>query len=246
MANVEGKVVLITGAGSGIGKVVAETFAENKAKVVCLDIKGAEETAEKLNSSGYEAHAIEMNVSKLEDWEKARDQVISQYGRIDVLCNIAGISEAVDIVDLEEADFDKMMNVNLKGPYFGMKVVLPEFVKQSSGKIVNIASLAAHVGLTGLPSYSASKGGVIAMTRQVAVEYAPKNIQINAISPGIINTPILANNPPEVTKQFTDATPAGRLGEPKEIANLVMYLSSPEADFITGQAIKVDGGWGSQ
>lgn len=246
MANVEGKVVLITGAGSGIGKVVAETFAENKAKVMCLDIKGADETAEKLKDSGYDAHAFEMDVTNLEDWKNVKEQVLSHYGKIDVLCNIAGISEAVDIVDLEEADFDKMMNVNLKGPYFGMKVILPEFVKQSSGKIVNIASLAAHVGLTGLPSYSASKGGVIAMTRQVAVEYAPKNIQINAISPGIINTPILANNPPEVTKQFTDATPAGRLGEPKEIANLVVYLSSPEADFITGQAIKVDGGWGSQ
>lgn len=139
-----------------------------------------------------------------------------------------------------------MMNINLKGPYHGMKVMLPKFVKQESGEIVNIGSLAAHIGLPGLPSYSASKGGIVALTRQVAVAYAPKNIQVNAVSPGIIETPILLNNPPEVTQQFTDATPAGRLGKPEDIANMVVYLSSDESNFVTGQTIKVDGGWGSQ
>ena len=127
-----------------------------------------------------------------------------------------------------------------------MKTVLPEFVKNNQGKIVNIASLAAHVGLEGLPSYSASKGGVIAMSRQVAMDYADKNIQVNVVSPGIIATPILANNSPEMTKAFTEATPAKRLGKPEEIANMVLFLSSNESDFITGQAIKVDGGWGSK
>lgn len=246
MVNVSDKVVIVTGAGSGIGKVVAQQFGEKKAKVVCADIKGAEETANEITDAGGTALGVYLDVSKLDDWHTVKDKVIEEFGVVDVLCNIAGISEAVDIVDLEEEDFDNMININLKGTFFGMKVVLPEYLKNGSGKIVNIASLAAHVGLTGLPSYSASKGGVIAMSRQVAVEYAPKNIQINVVSPGIIETPILANNPPEVTKAFTDATPAGRLGTPAELASMVVYLSSEEANFVTGQVIKVDGGWGSK
>lgn len=246
MVNVKDKVVIVTGAGSGIGKVVAQQFGEKNAKVVCADIKGSEETVKEIIDAGGTALAVHLDVSKLDDWHAVRDRTIQEYGEINVLCNIAGVSEAVDIVDLLEEDFDRMININLKGTFFGMKVVLPEFLKNNSGKIVNIASLAAHVGLTGLPSYSASKGGVIAMSRQVAVEYAPKNIQINVVSPGIIETPILANNPPEVTKAFTDATPAGRLGKPAELASMVVYLSSEESNFVTGQVIKVDGGWGSK
>ncbi|MFD1607487.1 SDR family NAD(P)-dependent oxidoreductase [Oceanobacillus luteolus] len=240
------KVVIVTGAGSGIGKVVAKQFGVSGAKVVCTDIKGAEETATEINNEGGNAIGLYLDVSSLDDWKSVKDKAIQEFGEINALANIAGISEAVDIVDLEEDDFDKMININLKGTFFGMKVVLPEFLRTGAGKIVNIASLAAHVGLTGLPSYSASKGGVIAMSRQVAVEYAPKNIQVNVVSPGIIETPILANNPPEVTQAFTDATPAGRLGKPEEIANMVVYLASEEANFVTGQVIKVDGGWGSK
>jgi NAD(P)-dependent dehydrogenase (short-subunit alcohol dehydrogenase family) len=246
MAKVNDKVVIVTGAGSGIGKITAQKFADDGAKVICADIKGSEESAQEIQKAGGTAMGVELDVTQLDSWKAAKEKTISEFGRIDVLCNIAGISEAVDIVDLEEADFDKMININLKGTFFGMKVVLPEYVKNESGKIVNIGSLAAHVGLTGLPSYSASKGGVIAMSRQAAVEYAPKNIQINVVSPGIIETPILANNPPEVTQEFTDATPAGRLGKPEEIASMVLFLSSDEADFVTGQVIKVDGGWGSK
>lgn len=218
MSTVENKVAIITGAGSGIGKEVALTFGKKGAKVVCADIKNAEATAKEIQDAGGEAIALELNVTNLESWESAKEETLKKFGRIDVLANIAGISEAVDIVDLEEKDFDNMININLKGPYFGMKTVLPEFVKNESGKIVNIASLAAHLGLPGLPSYSATKGGIAALTRQVAVEYAPKNIQVNAVSPGIIETPILMNNPPEVTQQFKDATPAGRLGKPEDLS----------------------------
>lgn len=246
MSKVKNKSVIVTGAGSGIGKTVAQQFAENGAKVICADIKGAEESAKAIQDDGGTAIGVHLDVTQLDSWKEAKEKAISEFRSVDVLCNIAGISEAVDIVDLEENDFDNMININLKGTFFGMKTVLPEFVKNESGKIVNIGSLAAHVGLTGLPSYSASKGGVIAMSRQAAVEYAPKNIQINVVSPGIIETPILANNPPEVTKEFTDATPAGRLGKPEEIASMVLYLSSDESDFVTGQVIKVDGGWGSK
>lgn len=243
MADLKDKVVLVTGAGSGIGKVVAQQFGKKGAKVVCADIKNAAATAQEITDVGGKALGLHLDVSSLADWQDGLAKTLAEYGSIDALCNIAGISEAVDIVDLDEKDFDKVINVNLKGTFLGMKVVLPEFVKQGSGKIVNIASVAAHIGLTGLPSYSASKGGVIAMSRQVAMDYADKNVQINVISPGIIETPILATNPPEVTKAFTDATPVGRLGKPVELASMVLYLSSDEASFITGQVIVVDGGW---
>lgn len=240
---VKGKVAIVTGAGSGIGKEVATLLAEKGAKVVCADINNADITSKEIQESGNEALDVHLDVADFNNWNEVKDTVIEKYEKIDILCNIAGISEAVDIIDLEESDFDNMININLKGPYLGMKVVIPEFVKNKSGKIINIASLAAHLGLPGLPSYSASKGGVAAMTRQVAVEYAPDNIQINAISPGIIETPILLNNPPEVTQQFTEATPAGRLGKPRDIANMVLFLSSDESSFVTGQVMKVDGGW---
>ncbi len=246
MLNLKDKVVLVTGAGSGIGKVVAQEFGKNGAKVVCADIKNSAETAKEITDAGGKALSLDLDVSVLAEWQAGLAKTLAEYGSIDALCNIAGISEAVDIVDLTEADFDKMIAVNLKGTFFGMKVVLPEFVKQGSGKVVNIASVAAHLGLTGLPSYSASKGGVIALSRQVAMDYAAKNVQVNVVSPGIIETPILANNPPEVTKAFTDATPVGRLGKPVELANMVLYLSSDAANFITGQTFIVDGGWVSR
>ncbi|MBU8905793.1 SDR family NAD(P)-dependent oxidoreductase [Desertibacillus haloalkaliphilus] len=242
----EEKVAIITGAGSGIAKNIAFRFAKEGCAVICADIKGEEETAAKINEAGGRALAIKSDVSSLNSWEELLKKTIDEFGTVNILCNIAGISEAVDIVDLTEEQFDNMINVNLKGVFFGMKVVLPELVKNGYGKIINIASLAAHVGLTGLPSYSASKGGVISLSRQVAMDYADQNIQINVVSPGIIETPILANNPPEVTKAFTDATPIGRLGKPDEIGNMVLFLASEESDFVTGQAIKVDGGWGSK
>ncbi|TVP86159.1 MAG: SDR family oxidoreductase [Alkalicoccus sp.] len=246
MNRLAGKTALITGAGSGIGREVAHKFGKEGAAVVCADIKGFEETAKEITDAGGKAIGVELDVSKLDSWKQAVDHTMKEFGALDALANIAGIPEAVDIVDLEEEAFDKMMNVNLKGVFFGMKTVLPHFVEKGAGKIVNIASLAAHVGLTNLPSYSASKGGVVSMSRQVAMDYAGRNIQINAVSPGIIETPILANISPEMRKQFTDATPANRLGRPDEIASMVLFLCTNEADFITGQAMIVDGGWGSQ
>lgn len=246
LMRLNGKVSIITGAGSGIGKETALRFGSEGSSVVCVDIRGAEDTSREIIRSGGSALSVEMDVSNQESWKRLLQTTIDKYGSVHVLCNIAGISESVDIIDLSEEDFDRMINVNLKGVFLGMKTILPEFVKNGGGKIVNIASLAAHVGLEGLPSYSASKGGVLAMSRQVAMDYANRNIQINVVSPGIINTPILANNSPEMTKAFTQATPAGRLGNPEDIVNMLLFLSSEESSFVTGQAIMVDGGWGSR
>lgn len=242
---IKDKVVIVTGAGSGIGKETANVLAKAGAKVISADLKNAEETAKEITDNGGTALGVELDVSQEDSWSKLKDKVLEEYGKIDALVNVAGISTDTYIVDLEAKDFDQMIAVNLKGPYLGMKAVLPEFIKQESGKIVNIASLAAHIGITQLPSYSASKGGLIAMSRQVAVEYADKNIQVNVVSPGIIETPILANNPAGVSDQHLANTPAGRLGKPEEIGYAIKFLISDESDFVTGQTLKVDGGWGS-
>lgn len=209
-------------------------------------LSSADETAEEIKQSGGKALAIPLDVTKWDQWTSLIEKTEAEFGKVDILCSIAGISEATNIIELTEEQFDLMMNVNVKGVYFGMKAVLPGMLEKGAGKIVNIASLAAHVGLAGLPSYSASKGAVVSMSRQVAMDYAKHNIQVNVVSPGIIATPILENNTPEMTKAFTDATPAGRLGKPAEIANTVAFLCSEESNFITGQAIMVDGGWSQQ
>ncbi len=246
MVDLTGKVAVITGAGSGIGKETALTFAKQGASVVCADIKGSHDTTEEIKQKGGKAISISLDVAKWDQWTALMEKTEVEFGKVDILCSIAGISEATNIIDLTEEQFDLMMNVNVKGVYFGMKAVLPGMLEKGAGKIVNVASLAAHVGLAGLPSYSASKGAVVSMSRQVAMEYAKHNIQVNVVSPGIIATPILANNTPEMTKAFTDATPAGRLGEPVEIANMIAFLCSEDSNFTTGQAIMVDGGWSQQ
>ncbi|MDD2364241.1 MAG: glucose 1-dehydrogenase [Eubacteriales bacterium] len=245
MTTIKDKVVIITGAGSGIGEETAHILAADGAIVVAVDINNAETVAEEIKGKGYEAFGAKLDVTNAEQWEDIKKRTLEKYGRIDALANIAGISTDTYITDLSEQDFEQMLNVNLKGPFLGMKTVLPEFIAQKSGKIVNITSLAAHIGITQLPSYSASKGGLIALSRQVAVEYAEHNIQVNCVSPGVIETPILANNPAGVTDMHLANTPANRLGKPAEIAYAIRFLISNDSDFITGQTLKVDGGWGS-
>lgn len=166
------KVAIITGAGSGIGKETPLIFAKEGASVVCTDLKGAEETAEEIKNDGGKSLAVTMDVSRADDWKKVIEQTLETFEKVNILCNIAGTSEAVDILDITEEEFDRMININLKGVFLGMKAVLPELLKLKGGKTINNASLAAHIGLEGLPSYSASKGGVIAMSRQVAMDYA--------------------------------------------------------------------------
>ena len=244
----EKKVAIITGAGSGIGKATALKFAKEGAKVTCFDLKGEEETVSEIRKNKGQALAFKGDITKTSDWEKTLKLTLDSFGTVDILANIAGVTSrgSDKLIEQTEEEWDRMINIDLKGVFLGMKTIMPELLKKKRGKIVNVASLAAHVGLTNLVSYSAAKGGVAAMTRQVAMEYAKDNVQVNAVSPGIIDTPILGNNTPEMTEAFSAATPIGRLGKPEEVANLILFLSSNEADFITGQVWKVDGGWGSQ
>jgi NAD(P)-dependent dehydrogenase (short-subunit alcohol dehydrogenase family) len=245
---IKDKIAIVTGAASGIGQATALRFTQEGARhVICFDIQSLDSTMNAIKAGGGEASAHLRDVRLVSDWEKVVKETVDRFGRIDVLANIAGVVSIGpdNVLDQTEDGWNRVIDSNLKGTWLGMKEVLPVMIKNGGGKIVNIASLAAHIGLTNLLAYSASKGGVVSMTRYGAMEYAKNNIQINAISPGIINTPILGDTTPEMTKIFSAATPAGRLGKPEEIANMVLFLASNEADFITGITHIVDGGWGS-
>ncbi|NMB24185.1 MAG: glucose 1-dehydrogenase [Firmicutes bacterium] len=239
------RVVIVTGAGSGIGESTAICFGEEGARVVCMDVKAAEDTAETITKGGGQAVGHTADVSRWTDWEKVVGDAIKRWGQINVLVAVAGVvSRTLDtVVDQSEKEWDRVIDINLKGTWLGMKAVLPHMIKNGGGKIVNVSSLAAIVGLGSLASYTASKGGVSALTRQAAMEYAKDNVQINAIEPGIIDTPIQKGITPEMRKGHVEATPVGRLGDPVEIAHMALFLSSSEANFITGQMHVVDGGW---
>jgi NAD(P)-dependent dehydrogenase (short-subunit alcohol dehydrogenase family) len=239
------QVVIVTGAGSGIGEATALRFGEEGARVICMDVKAAEDTSEAINKQGGKAVGHIADVSKWADWERVVEHTINNWSCVNALVAVAGvISRTTDtVVDQTEAEWDRVININLKGIWFGMKAVLPNMIRNGGGKIVNVSSLAAIVGLPGLAAYTSSKGGVSALSRQAAMEYARHNVQINVIEPGIIDTPIQKGITPEMRRTHVEATPVGRLGDPVEIAHMALFLSSHEADFITGQMFVVDGGW---
>ncbi|CAI10687.1 short-chain alcohol dehydrogenase (plasmid) [Aromatoleum aromaticum EbN1] len=243
----EKKIAIVTGAASGIGQATALRLAKEGAHVACFDFKSLDSTMKAIEAAGGNASAFQGDVKRASDWAEMVKQTVERFGRVDVLANIAGVVSigSDNILDQTEEGWDRIMDINVKGTWLGMKEVMPVMMKNGGGKIVNVASLAAHVGLTNLAAYSASKGAVVALTRYAAMEYAKDNIQVNAVSPGIIQTPILGDTTPEMTKLFSADTPAGRLGRPEEIANMVLFLASDEADFITGITHIVDGGWGS-
>jgi NAD(P)-dependent dehydrogenase (short-subunit alcohol dehydrogenase family) len=249
----QGKVALVTGASTGIGKASALAFAREGATVVVSDINvdGGEETARLIGDSGGRAFFFEADVSKEDHVEALVSRTVEAYGRLDCAFNNAGIAGAIGIFSHEYPDdiWEHVMAVNLKGVWLCMKHEIPQMLKQGGGAIVNTASIWGLVGAPGASAYVASKHGVVGLTRAAALEYAPHGIRINAVNPGTIRTPIL--DPfiaaiPDFESLMTARHPIGRIGMPEEVAEAVTWLCSDAASFVIGQNLPVDGGYTTQ
>ncbi|MBA7709023.1 2,5-dichloro-2,5-cyclohexadiene-1,4-diol dehydrogenase LinX [subsurface metagenome] len=251
MGRIDDKVAVITGAGSGMGRAAAILFAKEGAKVVVGDwvTEGGEETVRMIKEAGGEAIFIKVDVSRTEDVKKMIKAAIDTYGKLDILYNNAGIDKydnlGIDRRAPTEENFDKTIGVNLKGIFFGMEYAIPEMIKTGGGSIINTASVAALEAM-GIPIYAASKGGVISLSRTMAVEFISRNIRINCIVPGAIATGMNLSWSSEELKRFSEAIPQGRFGKPEEVAQLALFLVSDEASYITAQTVVIDGGWSAR
>jgi NAD(P)-dependent dehydrogenase (short-subunit alcohol dehydrogenase family) len=244
------KVAIVTGGSFGIGRATALAFAQKGAKVVVVDWKENDETINLIKKSGAEALFIKCDVSKSSDVKEMVEKTIATFGRLDYAFNNAGIEgNSGSIKDCSEENWDKTIGVNLKGVWLCMKHEIPQMIKQGKGVIVNCSSVAGLVGFAGLPAYVASKHGVIGLTKTSALECAKLGIRVNAVCPGVIQTPMidrLTGNDKKAIEQFTNLEPVGRFGRAEEIANAVIWMCSDGASFVTGHAMAVDGGFVAQ
>jgi 3-oxoacyl-[acyl-carrier protein] reductase len=238
------KVALITGAAQGIGKAVTLVLARHGADVVVADvnIEKAQETAREVEALGRAAMAVRVDVTHLEDVEKMVEAAMQRFGKIDILVNNAGIARDKLILRMTEEDWDTVLNVNLKGTFNCTKAVIKYMSKQRSGKIVNIASVVGMMGNPGQANYSASKAGVIGLTKTVAREFAARGINVNAIAPGYIQTPMTEVLPEKAKEELKRLIPMERLGQPEDVAHAVLFLVSETSSYITGNILNVNGG----
>jgi 3-oxoacyl-[acyl-carrier protein] reductase len=238
------KVALVTGAAQGIGKAVALLLARNGADLIVSDInlEKAEETAKEIQAIGRRAVAIKVDVASLGDVEQMVEAVLEHFGHIDILINNAGITRDRLILRMTEEDWDAVLNINLKGTFHCTKVVIRHMSKQRNGRIVNIASVVGEMGNAGQANYSASKAGVIGFTKTIAREFAQRGINVNAIAPGYIETPMTEALPEKAKEELKRIIPMERLGRPEDVAEAVLFLVSEASSYITGQVLNVNGG----
>lgn len=238
------RVALVTGGAQGIGKAVALLLAKNGADIAVSDVnlQKAEETAGEIQSLGRKAMAIKADVSSSEDVERMVQAIMERFGRIDILVNNAGIARDKLILRMTEEDWDAVLNVNLKGTFHCTRTVIRHMSKQRYGKIVNIASVVGEMGNAGQANYAASKAGVIGLTKTVAREFAQRGINVNAIAPGYIATPMTDALPEKAKEELQRMIPMERLGKPEDVAEAVLFLVSEASSYITGQVINVNGG----
>lgn len=249
MGKLDGKVAIVTGGGSGIGRASAHLFAREGARLVVVDIDGARATAvaEEIAAAGGQAMATTADVSQPEHAEAMVRAAVDAYGRLDVLFNNAGIDgEPGLLADSSIEDWRRVLAVNLTGVYLGMKFGIAAMLKTGGGSVINTSSVAGLVGFPAVAAYCASKGGVIQLTKSAALDYARQGIRVNAICPGVIETPMVqkvAETAPAMIEMVKEQTPAGRMGAPEEVASMALFLASDESAFCTGAVFVIDGGW---
>ncbi|MGC8764657.1 MAG: 3-oxoacyl-[acyl-carrier-protein] reductase [Brevinematia bacterium] len=244
MGKLNNKNAIVTGSARGIGKAIAIKLAEEGANVVIVDVnyESAVETSEEIKKMGVKSFAMKVDVTKYEEVDAMIQKTKNEWGSVDILVNNAGITKDNLILKMTPEDFDLVIDINLKGVFNGIKAVFPVMMKQKSGKIVNIASVIGLIGNVGQANYSASKGGVIALTKTAAKELASRGVCVNAVAPGYIQTPMTDKLPDNVKEEILKLVPLRRMGQPEDVAKVVLFLASSDSDYITGQTIAVDGG----
>ena len=245
----KGKTALVTGAASGIGKAVALLYGRHGANVMLSDVDETHgrQVMEQLKAAGAKARFFKADVGDPMQCQQLVRETVSAFGALDIACNNAGIGGEMNLTaDYSLAGWQHIINVNLNSVFFCLKYELEVMLKQGTGAVVNMASILGQVGTPNSPGYVAAKHGVVGLTQTAGLEYAAKGIRINAVGPGYIDTPLLAQLSPEIKQQLVGLHPIGRLGKPEEVAELVLWLSSDKASFITGAYYPVDGGYLAQ
>lgn len=249
MKDLENKVALVTGAASGIGREVAFAYAAAGAHVVVSDIteKGGAETVDQIKKEGGDAIFMHADTSKPEDNEALVNQTVEHYGGLHIACNNAGIGgPSVPVGEYPADGWEKVIAINLSGVFYGMRYQLPAIISSGGGAIVNMASILGQVGFRHSAAYVAAKHGVVGLTKTAALEYATEKVRINAVGPAFIQTPLLSHMGEEAINALVALHPVGRLGKPEEVAELVLWLSSERASFVTGSYYPIDGGYLAQ